>query len=197
MIFFLLIMKHQLSIFCFIPIISALYNHTQGPTRRQHHNTCIMRHPSPVTVSKPASQQRTPDFVLVSLTRYSFKGIVRLKRGRMPRFFMSYAAAAGPLCSLHLPEFEWDRWEEWRQRNRDGVHMCVCVQGATCFCYRSVSRKQWCIISNVPATVDLPTAPLWWCSPHLIRQNNRWGFLFWHFFSVHVVMNEYHIPSVN
>lgn len=140
-----------------------------------------MCHPSPVTVSKPASQQRTPDFVLVSLTRCSFKGIVRLKRGRMLRFFVSYAAAAGPLCSLHPLEFEWDRWEEWRKTNQDGIHVGVFVFRAQLITATPVSRTNNTLNSAMFQQYSgFPKAPLD-RSPHLIRQNNRGNLLFKHF----------------
>lgn len=155
-----------------------------------------MCYPSPVTVSKPASQQRTPDFVLVSLTRCSFKGIVRLKRGRQDAALFHELRCSSRPTLLTSPAGIWMRQMRRMKEDEPGWNTCgcVCVQGVTYYCYRSVSNKQYSNFSNVPTIFRFSYSTFGQWSPHLSTQNNRWNLLFKPFYvhvSIWIIENEW------
>lgn len=95
------------------------YNHTSRHTviTLAHTRKC---HPLPVTLSKPESQKRTPDFVPVPLIHGCFKGAARLKRActlhSSPPFFSlpRRLANSGPLSCWNLNETGVDEKNCWR-----------------------------------------------------------------------------------
>lgn len=135
------------------------YNHTSRHTviTPAHTRKC---HPLPVTLSKPESRKRTPDFVPVPLIHGCFKGAARLKRActlhSSPPFFFSSA----PPCQLRaaqLLEFEWDwrRWEELLKRcwgYIDLTYPCLRVHGAAPCCEEGLciqrNRQLWSFAEN-------------------------------------------------